>query len=195
MLVPNTRYLLTDDAERGGADHGVAARPLAEDAHEEVHVVHAGVEALQLRRPRHGHLPAEVGEGVGAAQPAHLAVLVVAGQAVVPPPLDVESHQVHAVPVPVKQVVGDIVHKPGVEGLHLVPGEARHQTVQHPGQTQDLRLVEGVLQLEGLLHLFAHLLVNIDQAGNEAVSESEGCCAELVGDAGVNGGVVVRAVA
>ena len=96
MLVPNTRYLLTDDAERGGADHGVAARPLAEDAHEEIHVVHAGVEALQLRRPRHGHLPAEVGEGVGAAQPAHLAVLVVAGQAVVPPPLDVQGGQVHA---------------------------------------------------------------------------------------------------
>ena len=43
--------VFTDDAERGGADHCVTVWPLAENSDKQVHVIHAGVEPLELLGP------------------------------------------------------------------------------------------------------------------------------------------------
>ena len=70
-------------------------RGLADAAHEQVDVVDVRVDELEPGHQLGGDEVLQRGEAVHAAQPAHLAVRVVAGQPVVPAPLDVERHQVH----------------------------------------------------------------------------------------------------
>ncbi len=74
--------------------------------------------------PGEGHVLAEIWEGWGAPHATQLAVGIVAGDPVLPRPLQVQRNQVHPVPVPVEQVVGDVLREPGVELLHPVPGQA-----------------------------------------------------------------------
>ncbi len=82
--------------------------------------------------PCEGHVLAEVWEGGCAPHAAQLAVSIVAGDPVLARPLQVQRNQVHPVPVPVEQVVGDVLREPGVELLHPVPGQAspNSETVQ-----------------------------------------------------------------
>ncbi len=74
--------------------------------------------------PGQGHVLAEIWEGGCAPHAAELAVGIVAGDPVLARPLQVQRNQVHPVPVPVEQVVGDVLREPGVELLHPVPGQA-----------------------------------------------------------------------
>ena len=46
-------WWLTDDAERGGPDHCVTVWPLTKNPDKQVHIIHTGVEPLELLGPRH----------------------------------------------------------------------------------------------------------------------------------------------
>ncbi len=81
--------------------------------------------------PGQRHFLAKIWERGCAPHAAELAVGVVAGNPVLPRPLQVQRNQVHPVPVPVEQVVGDVLREPGVKLLHPVPGQALSNTVRH----------------------------------------------------------------
>ena len=143
------RELCRQQTGEGGADQRGLHPPLGHEAGEEVHVVRVPV---QPRHPRQGpranvRLLAPAGEGLEAAQ---LAVHVVAGEAVVPPALDVERHQVEAgelLPPPLEQVVGDLGGEHLVHAAHghgeQPPGQLLHQ----PGlPLEGVRVVEVVPQ-------------------------------------------------
>ena len=66
------------------------------------------------------------------AEAAQLPEGVVAGQPVVPPPLDVERHQVHAeaLVLGLEQMVGDLLREDVVEPLPGLGGEPHQEHVQ-----------------------------------------------------------------
>ena len=108
--------------------------------------------------------------------------------------LYVESNQIEPSLAAVEQVVLDVVHKPVVKPLTVVPGETGHKTVQHPGKPQQLWLIESLLQIEAGVQLAPHSVVDVDDVRDEAVPEPEGRRGKLVCDPRVEGSVVVLAV-
>ena len=119
-----------DDAGEGRSDQAAVQGSLGQAACEEVDVVDVGVRPPQSLDDGRSDLPAEAVEVVCPGQVADGAVEVVAGQSVVPSPLDVEGGQVQSGEGDLsllEQVVGDFTRQKLVLILH----RGRHKTTHH----------------------------------------------------------------
>merc|ERR1719278_52004 len=124
--------LITNNTFKDRTQDGVLVSGLQEASDIEINIVHVSVDGPQLLDVLGVDGPPEVRPVLGPVPGADLPVLVVAGQAVVPPSLDVDGHQVQPAPAwrGLEQMVPHVLHEAVVPQLAALPGHPSHQAVQ-----------------------------------------------------------------
>eukprot|EP00095_Tigriopus_kingsejongensis_P000564 maker-scaffold776_size99073-snap-gene-0.20 protein:Tk00564 transcript:maker-scaffold776_size99073-snap-gene-0.20-mRNA-1 annotation:"hypothetical protein BRAFLDRAFT_84996" len=144
--------LIPNDALEGGPKDGVLVSNLKVAGHEEIHIVHMGIELFELpHMPGIDHiLKVLKALGLTSTHVADLSVGVVTGQTVVASSLDVEADQIEAAHVLArfKEMVLDVRREAVVPQFTLLRGETSDEVVNH---------TSGLLHVIGLEEHLSHV--------------------------------------